>query len=92
MDQKRTTELLNFMHKALSNNLTVAGPCRYIAAAFMVPRSEPNKPYRVRKFYKKNFFFSQKFQIFRIFYTNIFNFRFLVRHLLQASEPGYRTF
>jgi len=49
MDQKRTMELLNFMHKAISHGLIDAGPCTYISAAFMIPRSDPNKPCRVKK-------------------------------------------
>jgi len=66
MDQKHATELLNFMHKALSNKLIEAGPCRYIAAAFMIPKSDPNKPYRVRKLtqifaeFQKSHIFLQK--------------------------------
>jgi len=49
MDKKRTTELLLFMQKAIANNLIVVAPCRYIAAAFMIPKADHNKPYRVRK-------------------------------------------
>jgi len=46
MDKKRTTELLLFMQKAIANNLIVAAPCRSTAAAFMIPKANPNKPYR----------------------------------------------
>jgi len=66
MDKKRTTELLLFLQKAIADNLIVATPWKYISASFMVPRSDPNKPYRCKIvisaiktiFYKliKNFF------------------------------------
>ena len=48
MDKKRTTELLLFLQKAIADNLIVATPCKYISASFMVPRSDPNKPYRCK--------------------------------------------
>ena len=48
MDKKRTTELLLFLQKAIADNLIVATPCKYISPSFMVPRSDPNKPYRCK--------------------------------------------
>jgi len=48
MDKKRTSELLLFLQKAIADNLIVATPCKYISASFMVPRSDPNKPYRCK--------------------------------------------
>ena len=50
MDKRRTTELLLFLQKAIADNLIVATPCKYISASFMVPRSDPNKPYRCKIF------------------------------------------
>jgi len=51
MDKRRTTELLLFLQKAIADNLIVATPCKYISASFMVPRSDPNKPYRCKIFF-----------------------------------------
>ena len=57
----RTTELLNFMHKAISHGLIETGPCTYISEAFMIPKSDPSKPYRVRKriYLKKKFLYKK---------------------------------
>jgi len=48
MDKKRTTEMLLFLQKAIANKLIIATPCQYISASFMIPKSDPTKPYRCK--------------------------------------------
>ena len=86
MDKKRTTELLLFLQKAIADNLIVATPCKYISASFMVPRSDPNKPYRCKiviSVTKTIFYKLQKTKknIFFCLYTTLDNTNFHSYHI-----------
>ena len=87
MDKKRTTELLLFLQKAIADNLIVATPCKYISASFMVPRSDPNKPYRCKIFISAT---KQLFTgiIFFCLYTTLDNIKFHSYHItILQSYP-----